>query len=76
MKPWKEVTSTISNNKYHDDYTINEIMEYVRYAYCDKDAIYNCTNILESYKKEKSDWYKFIMVFIIGLCLWLLLNIF
>lgn len=76
MKPWKEITCTISNNKYHEDDTINEIMQYVRYAYCDKDAIYNLTKILESYRKEQSNWDKFIMVFIMGLLLWLLLNIF
>ncbi len=76
MRPWKEVTSTISNNKYHEDNTINEIIEYVRYADSDKDAIYNLNNILESRRKEESNWGLFIMVFIIGILLWLLLNIF
>ena len=43
-------------NKYHEDYIINQFMEYVRYAPLDQDAIYNIPRILRRYEQSKRDW--------------------
>jgi len=51
-------TSTISNKKY-DDWLINELIEYVRNAPLEIDAVHNIPLIIKEYERRKTSWRRF-----------------
>lgn len=51
-------TFTLTPHKYSENETEEEIMEWVRHATSDKDALHNLRVILQNYDRRKSFWTK------------------
>lgn len=55
-------SSTVYANPYHqkyDDWIVAELMEYVRDAPLDSDAVHNIKTILKAYERRKGAWQVF-----------------